>query len=79
MYACPKAAQTKSVRKTQNFWKGVEWMNNLNDLLAKDNKAKQFFLSLPEDAQGALIQSTYQIHNADELYFHAQQAMGKKK
>lgn len=54
-------------------------MNNLNDLLAKDNKAKQFFLSLPEDAQGALIQSTHQIHNADELYFHAQQALGKKK
>ena len=54
-------------------------MNNLNDLLAKDNKAKQFFLSLPEDAQGALIQCTYQIHNADELYFDAQQAMGKKK
>lgn len=50
-------------------------MNNLNDLLARDTKAKQFFLSLPENAQGALIQSTHQIHNADELYFHANQVM----
>ena len=54
-------------------------MNNLNDLLLKDSKAKQFFLSLPEDAQGALIQCTHQIHNADELYFHAQQVLDKMK
>lgn len=50
-------------------------MNNLNDLLAKDSKAKQFFLTLPENAQGALIQNTHQIHNADELYFHAKQIL----
>ena len=50
-------------------------MNNLNDLLAKDERAKQFFLTLPEDAQGALIQNTCQIHNADELYFHARQIL----
>ena len=31
-------------------------MPNLNDLLAKDAKAKQFFLTLPEDVQGSLIQ-----------------------
>ena len=48
---------------------------NLNDLLAKDAKAKQFFLTLPENAQGALIQSTNQIHNMDELYLHACEAM----
>lgn len=46
-------------------------MNNLNDLLAKNQKAKQFFLTLPENIQGALIQNTNQIHNADELYDYA--------
>lgn len=54
-------------------------MPNLNDLLAKDAKAKQFFLTLPEDVQGSLIQSTHQIHNADELHFHAQQVMQNKR
>lgn len=54
-------------------------MKNLNDLLARDQQAKQFFLTLPENAQGALIQNTNQIHNADELYFHAQQVMYKKE
>ena len=43
-------------------------MHNLNDLLSKDREAKQFFLTLPENIQGALIQSTNDIHNADELY-----------
>ena len=54
-------------------------MPNLNDLLAKDAKAKQFFLTLPEDVQGSLIQSTHQIYNADELHFHAQQVMQNKR
>ncbi len=54
-------------------------MRNLNDLLAQDKKAKQFFLTLSEDVQGSLIQNTNQIHNADELYFHAEQVMGQKE
>ena len=54
-------------------------MPNLNDLLAKDAKAKQFFLTLPEDVQGSLIQSTHQIPHADELHFHAQQVMQNKR
>ena len=54
-------------------------MRNLNDLLAQDKKAKQFFLTLSEDVQGSLIQNTNQIHNADELYFHAEQVMGQKR
>ena len=54
-------------------------MQNLNDLLGKDAKAKQFFLPLPEDVQGSLIQSTHQINNADELHFHAQQVMQNKR
>lgn len=33
-------------------------MRNLNDLLAQDKKAKQFFLTLSEDVQGSLIQNT---------------------
>ena len=41
-------------------------MRNLNDLLAQDKKAKQFFLTLSEDVQGSLIQNTNQIHNADK-------------
>lgn len=57
------------------FRKVMIRLKNLNDLLAKDAKAKQFFLTLPENAQGALIQSTNQIHNMDELYLHACQAM----
>lgn len=54
-------------------------MRNLNDLLAQDKKAKQFFLTLSEDVQGSLIQNTNQIHNVDELYFHAEQVMGQKE
>ncbi len=53
-------------------------MRNLNDLLAKDERAKQFFLSLPEDIQGSLIQNTNEIHNADELRFHAKQVLENK-
>lgn len=54
-------------------------MRNLNDLLAQDKKAKQFFLTLSEDVQGSLIQNTNQIHNVDELHFHAEQVMGQKE
>ena len=42
-------------------------MRNLNDLLAQDKKAKQFFLTLSEDVQGSLIQNTNQIHNAEQV------------
>lgn len=42
-------------------------MDNLNDLLAEDVAARQFFLTLPEDAQGALIQSANDIHTRKEL------------
>src|SRR5699024_2996728 len=53
-------------RERNPFLERRGWfMPNLNDLLAKDAKAKQFFLTLPEDVQGSLIQSTHQIHNAD--------------
>ena len=54
-------------------------MPNLNDLLAKDAKAKQFFLTLPEDVQVSLFQSAHQIHNADELPCHAQQVLHDKR
>ncbi len=53
-------------------------MKNLNDILASDSNARQFFLTLPEDVQGALIQNTNQIHNIDELHFHAQQETNRK-
>lgn len=50
-------------------------MKNLNDLLAKDKQAKQFFLTLPENVQGSLIQHTNDIHNTDELYYHANEQL----
>lgn len=42
-------------------------MNNLNDLLSTNLDARQFFLTLPEDAQGALIQSSNSIHTVEDL------------
>ena len=55
-------------RRELDFMKGENVMNNLNDLLSRDRVAKQYFLTLPENIQGALIQNTNEIHNADELY-----------
>lgn len=57
--------------------KGPGCMKNLNDVLSSNQKAKQYFLTLPENVQGALIQNTNQIHNPDELRFAARKELEK--
>lgn len=53
-------------------------MNNLNELLALNYCAKQYFMTLPEDAQGALIQNTQSIHTEEELHRMAQSVLQSK-
>ena len=57
--------------------KGPGCMKNLNDVLSSNQKAKQYFLTLPENVQGALIQNTNQIHNLDDLRFAARKELEK--
>lgn len=42
-------------------------VSNIHNLLDNDPEAKEFFMSLPEDAQGVLIGHSNTIHSADEM------------
>ena len=39
----------------------------LNDLLSHDCRAKEYYLTLPEDAQGMLQQHTTGIHSLEDM------------
>lgn len=44
----------------------------LDDLLAENDSAKEFYRALPDYVQGALQQNSEQIHSEEDLRQHAQ-------
>lgn len=53
-------------------------MYHLYDLLARDPGARQFFLTLPEGVQGALILSAGSIRSEADLRLLARQASAQQ-